>query len=339
MTEPVRWGVLGVAGIALNRVIPAMKAVPNCEIYAIASRQAAKAHAAAGRSGIDIAYGSYEELLADPAIEAVYIPLPNHLHVEWCAKAMQAGKHVLCEKPLSLSADEAVPLLAIRDRTGRLIEEAFAIRNHPQWRAMRDCIGSGEIGELRYVQTTLAYNNVNPDDIRNRLDIGGGGLYDLGSYAITGCRYVIEAEPIRAVALIDRDPSFKTDRLTSAILEFARGQAVFTVATQAGPKSGGTHQHFSVIGSKGWIRAEFPYSHAIPAACRLFIGDATSIGTKPAREISFPEVNQYGLQGERFSRLVRGEPVEQFPLEDAIANMRAIDAVFRSAKSGGWETV
>jgi len=339
MTEPVRWGVLGAAGIALNRVIPAMQAVAVCDVRAIASREAGKARAAADRAGIEIAYGSYEELLADSAIEAIYIPLPNHLHVEWCAKAMEAGKHVLCEKPLALTADEAVPLLAIRDRTGRHIEEAFAIRNHPQWQAMRDCIRSGEIGELRYVQTTLAYNNVNPEDIRNRADIGGGGLYDLGSYAITGCRYVFETEPVRVVALIDHDPSFKTDRLTSAILEFARGQAVFTVSTQAGPKSGGTHQHFSVVGSKGWIRAEFPFSHAIPSACRLFIGDDRSVGTKPAREISLPEVNQYGLQGERFSRLVRGEPVAQFPLEDAIANMRVIDALFRSAKAGGWEGV
>jgi predicted dehydrogenase len=339
MTEPVRWGVLGAAGIALNRVIPAMKAVPTCNMRAIASRQEEKARAAAQRTGIAVAYGSYEALLADPEIEAVYIPLPNHLHVEWCAKAMKAGKHVLCEKPIALTADETVPLLAIRDRTGRLIEEAFAIRNHPQWRSMLDCLRSGEIGEIRYVQTTLAYNNINPDDIRNRADIGGGGLYDLGSYAITGCRYVFDEEPVRAVALMDRDPKFKTDRLASAILEFPRGHAVFTVSTQAGPRTGGTHQHFSVIGSKGWIRAEFPYSHATPAPCRLFIGDDQSIGTRPAREIPFPEVNQYGLQGERFSRLVRGEDVEQFPLEGAIANMRVIDALFRSAKGGGWETV
>lgn len=339
MTEPVKWGILSTAGIGLNRVIPAMKAVPICNVLAIASRQEEAARAAADRLGIERAYGSYDALLADPEIEAVYIPLPNHLHVEWCAKALEAGKHVLCEKPLALTADDITPLLAVRDRTGKLIEEAFAIRNHPQWVAMRDSVASGEIGEIRYVQTTLAYNNMNPKDIRNQAGIGGGGLYDLGSYAITGSRFVFGEEPTRVVGLLDRDENFQTDRLTSAILQFPKGQAVFTVSTQAGPSIGGTHQHFSVVGNKGWIRAEFPYSHAIPAQCHLYIGDDRSVGTKHVREIPFPAVNQYGLQGERFSRLVRGEDVPQFPLEDAIANMRVIDALFRSSERGGWETV
>jgi len=339
MSNPVRWGILSTAGIALNRVIPAMKDVPVCSIDAIASRQEASARAVADKLGIKRAYGSYEALLADPEIEAVYIPLPNHMHVEWCTKAMEAGKHVLCEKPIALTAEDVVPLLAVRDRTARHIEEAFAIRNHPQWKAMRECVTSGEIGDIRYVQTTLAYDNPDPEDIRNKADIGGGGLYDLGSYAITGARYVFDEEPTRVVGLFDVDPTFKTDRVTSAILDFPSGQAVFTVSTQAGPSGGGTHQHFSVVGSKGWIRAEFPFAHGTPTACRLFIGHDKSIGTQPAREITFPALNQYALQGDRFSRLVRGETVEQFPLETAVNNMRVIDALFRSAKAGGWEKV
>ena len=337
--KPVQWGVLSTAGIGLNRVIPAMQQVPVCSIRGIASRDGEAARAAAKRLSIEQTYGSYQALLDDPDIEAVYIPLPNHLHVEWCAKAMQAGKHVLCEKPIALTAAEAEPLLAIRDRTSRLIEEAFAIRNHPQWSAMRDCLKSGEIGELRSVQATLAYNNMNPNDIRNKPDIGGGALYDIGSYAIAGCRYVFGAEPVRVVGSLDHDATFKTDRLTTAILEFPKGHASFTVTTQGGPDTGGTHQHFGIVGSRGWLRAEFPFSHSIPSVCRLFIGHDKSIGTKPAREIEFPVLNQYALQGERFSRLVRGEAVEQHPLEGAIANMRVIDALFRSARNGGWERV
>ena len=337
--KPVRWGILSTAGIGLNRVIPAMQHVPSCSVLAIASRDGAAARAAADRLSIERAYGSYDALLEDPDIEAVYIPLPNHLHVEWCAKAMQAGKHVLCEKPIALTAAELEPLITIRDRTSRLIEEAFAIRNHPQWKAMRDCMKSGEIGELRSVQATLAYNNMNPNDIRNKADIGGGALYDIGSYAIAGCRYVFAEEPVRVVATLDRDPTFKIDRLTTAILAFPQGHASFTVSTQGGPDTGGTHQHFAVLGSRGWLRAEFPFSHAVPSDCRLFIGHDKSIGTKPTREIMFPVLNQYGLQGERFSRLVRGEAVEQYPLEGAIANMRVIDAVFRSGQTGNWEQV
>jgi predicted dehydrogenase len=337
--KPVRWGILSTAGIGLNRVIPAMQQVPLCSILAIGSRDGEAARATANRLSIERAYGSYEALLDDPDIEAVYIPLPNNLHVEWCAKAMQAGKHVLCEKPLSLTAAEAEPLIAIRDRTSRLIEEAFAIRNHPQWSAMRDILNSGEIGELRSVQATLAYNNLNPNDIRNKADSGGGALYDIGSYAIAGCRYVFGEEPARVVATLDQDAAFKTDRLTTVILEFPKGHASFTVCTQGGPDTGGTHQHFAILGSKGWLRAEFPFSHSVPSACRLFIGHDKSIGTQPAREIEFPALNQYSLQGERFSRLVRGEAVEQHPLEIAIANMRVIDAVFRSGRSASWDRV
>ncbi len=339
MSEPVKWGILSTAGIAQGRVIPAMQAVPNCSVDAIASRDEGTARAVADKLGIKRAYGSYEALLADSEIEAVYIPLPNHMHVEWCTKAMEAGKHVLCEKPIAMSAEEASSLLAVRDRTGKFIEEAFAIRNHPQWKAMRDLVTSGEIGEIRFVQTMMCADNRNPNDIRNKADAGGGSLYDQGSYCITGARYVFGEEPTRAIGLMDIDGTFKTDRLTSAILEFPSGQAVFTVSMQAGPSGGGSHQHFSVVGSTGWIRAEFPFAHGTPTACRLFVGHDKSVGTKPAREMTFPALNQYSLQGERFSRLVRGENVEQFPLETAINNMRVIDALFRSAKAGGWEKV
>jgi len=335
----VRWGILGVAKIALNRVIPAMKLTSNSEVSAIASRDLARAKEGAAKAGVAKAYGTYEELLADPTIEAIYNPLPNHMHVEWCIKAMEAGKHVLCEKPVSLTAVEAEKLLDARKRTGKLIEEAFAIRNHPQWAALREVVDSGEVGAVRGVQTMLCMSSRDPNDIRNRADIGGGALYDLGSYAITGCRMAFNAEPKRAIGIFDIDPEFKTDRLTSAILEFPNGHATFIVSMQAGPTTGGTHQHLGVIAERGWIRADFPYSHAITSDCHLYIGDTGSIGFHHKRMLTFPPVNQYQLQAERFSKLVRGEKAPQFPIETAIANMRVIDALRRSRESRAWENV
>jgi predicted dehydrogenase len=216
----VQWGVLGAAGIAINRVIPAMNTVSNLTVVGIASRDLGKAREAASKAGVEKAYGSYEALLADPAIEAVYIPLPNHMHIEWCVKALEAGKHVLCEKPISMNAKEAEVLIEARNKSGKIIEEAFAIRNHPQWAALRQVIDSGEIGAVRGVQTVMCYNNRNPNDIRNRADVGGGALYDVGSYAVTGSRMAFNDEPTRAMGLFDIDPAFGTDRLTSIILEF-----------------------------------------------------------------------------------------------------------------------
>jgi predicted dehydrogenase len=337
--DKVRWGVLSPAMIALNRVIPAMRDVANATVLGIASRDADRARAAADKAGVEKSYGSYEAMLADPAIEVVYIALPNHLHIEWCLKAMDAGKHVLCEKPLSMNAREAEPLIAARARTGVFIEEAFQIRNHPQWAALRELVDGGEIGTVRGVQALMSYNNRNPDDIRNKPETGGGALYDIGSYAVTGCRMAFGAEPVRALALFENDPSFGTDRLATAILEFPTGQATILISTQAGPATGGSHQHFGLIGDKGWARMDFPFAHAVPTACHLFIGGAGSIGSRPTREIAFPAVNQYTLQAERFSALVRGAKVPSFPVELGIANMRVLDALRRSGESRTWENV
>lgn len=335
----VQWGVLGAAGIALNRVIPAMKAVSSLTVAAIASRDQKRAQEAADKAGIEKAYGSYEALLADPSIDVIYIPLPNHMHIEWCLKALEAGKHVLCEKPISMSAKEAEVLIAARNKSGKIIEEAFAIRNHPQWAALRQIIDSGEIGTVRGAQVTMCYNNRNPNDIRNKPEIGGGALYDIGSYAVTGCRMVFNDEPIRALGLFEIDPNFGVDRLTSAILEFPSGHATILLSTQAGPSTGGSHQHLGVIAERGWVRADFPFAHSVPSPCHLFIGNDKSIGQKHAREITFDAVNQYQLQAERLSRLVRGEKVPAFPIETAIANMRVLDALRRSRDSGTFEKI
>ena len=337
--EPVRWGVLGAAGIAVNRAIPAMQLAANCEVVAIASRSLDKAQDVAASLGIPRAYGSYQELIDDPDVEAVYIPLPNTLHVEWSAKAMAAGKHVLCEKPIAMNAAEATTLIAAREASGRLVEEGFPFVNHPQWTYIRETLRNGAIGRPRAVTGVLAYNNVNPDDLRNDPLNGGGGLYDIGCYLINAARIAFGEEPARAIGLFEDDPVFGVDRLTSFLLQFPSGHANLTVTTQGGPMTGGTHQHFSVVGERGWLRAEFPFSHSTPTECSVFLGNELSRGSIPTHQERFPIVNQYQRQAERFSRLVRGEEAEAWPIENGVSNMRVIDALFRSRDSGRWETV
>src|SRR5262245_26984405 len=228
----IRWGVLGASKFAIERSLPGMKKSAAIEIAAIGSRSLDKAKAAADRLGIPKCYASYEELLADPTLDAIYNPLPNHLHVPWSIKAAEAGKHVLCEKPIALDAAGARSLLAARDSAGGLVQEAFMVRTHPQWLAARDLVRQGRIGELRAMQTAFAYFNRDPANVRNQAAIGGGGLYDIGCYAVTTARFVFGDEPRRVMALLDRDPELAIDRLSSGILEFGAGQAQFVCSTQ-----------------------------------------------------------------------------------------------------------
>ena len=253
----VKWGVIGVAKIATEKVIPAMQRGEVSEIAAIASRDLGKAQAAAKKLGIPRAYGSYEELLADPEIEAIYNPLPNEEHVPWTLRALAAGKHVLCEKPIALDAEEARQLIDARDRSGKLVAEAFMVRFHPQWRRARELARDGTIGETRAIQTFFSYRLLDPDNVRNRPP-GGGGLYDIGCYAILTARYIFGAEPTRVVATIDWDPKFKTDRLASALLEFPGGrQLTFTVGTQLS-----AHQRVTIMGDAGADRGHDPVQRA-----------------------------------------------------------------------------
>ena len=258
----VRWGVLGAAGIALKKVIPAMQKCERARIVAIASRDLAKAQSAAGALGIANAYGSYEELLADPEIEAIYNPLPNHLHVPWTIRAAQAGKHVLCEKPISLTADQAKPLIAVRDTTGVKIGEAFMVRTHPQWLRARELVQSGSIGELRAFSAFFSYRNLDPSNIRNILEYGGGGLMDIGCYPINTSRFVFGAEPDRVLGFITRDAVMKTDTLTSAILDYQGRHATFTCSTQLVP-----YQRVQILGTRAASRSRFLSTHhrTVPA--------------------------------------------------------------------------
>jgi len=339
MTPTIRWGVLGAAAIATGRTMPALNEAPSATLLALASRDPDKGRKVASELGIPRVHASYEALLADPEIDAIYVPLPNQLHFEWALRALQAGKHVLCEKPLCISAGQVAQLCAERDRTGKRIEEGFAFRNHPQWAKLDEIIAAGTIGEVRAVHITLAKQFLDPADVRNDPAAGGGALYDLGSYAISACNLVFKRPPVRVVAALEHDPAFGIDRLTSALLDYGDRHAAFTVGTQAGSNAWGTHQQFSVLGSQGWVRMNFGFAHARPTACQMEVGDASSVGAFPAATYTFEPVNHYLLQVERFSRLLLGEAVPSWPIEDALNTLRTIEALFSSAKKDGWQTL
>jgi predicted dehydrogenase len=330
--QKVKWGVLGAASIALRKVIPAMQKGEWSAVAAIASRDLNKAKDAAGKLGIEKAYGSYEELLADPEIEAIYNPLPNYLHVPWSIKAAEAGKHVLCEKPLSLTVAEARTLLAVRERCGVKIGEAFMVKTHPQWLRTRELIRKGVIGELRAIAGVFSYFNRDPKNVRNVAEWGGGGMLDIGCYPITTSRFIFGEEPVSVLALIERDPDFKTDRLASAILEFPSGQAVFTCSTQLVH-----YQRMQFLGTTGRIEIEIPFNAPNDRPTRIFIDDGRDIFGGGIRIETIPVCDQYTVQGDAFSRAIREGGEVPAPLEDAIANMAVIEAVFRAGESGRWE--
>jgi predicted dehydrogenase len=331
--KKVVWGVLSTARIGTQKVLPGMQKSEWCEIRAIASRTIDTARKAAAELGIAQAYGSYEELIADPQIEAIYNPLPNHLHVPLTLQAARAGKHVLCEKPIALNAEEARQLAAAPKNV--LIMEAFMVRFHPQWLRVKELIAQGRIGEARVVQMLFSYFNEDPANIRNRADIGGGALYDIGCYPIVIGRFAFGGEPRRAIALIDRDPKFQTDRLASALIDFGGGrQLSFTVSTQLAP-----FQRVQICGPKARIEVHIPVNAPQGARTTVMVDDGSQPGAAAAVAQTLDESDQYMLQGEAFSRAVRGEIDLPYGVDDAVLNMRVIDALFRSEKSGRWEEV
>ena len=328
--KKVRWGVLGVATIAVNRVIPAMQAGECCEILGIASRQLDRARAAARQLNIPKAYGSYEEMLADPEIDAVYNPLPNHLHLPWSTRAAEAGKHVLCEKPIGLNVKEALQLIAVRDRTGVKMGEAFMVQNHPQWLRLVELVRAGRIGRLLSAVGTFSYFKLEGDNIRNIREYGGGALFDIGCYNIKTSRMVFGEEPICVSAAITRDPRFGgIDMLTSAILEFPSGHCVFTCSTQIVGQ-----QSMRFFGTTGNIAAEIPFNATPGGTSRLRIDDCRDLqGTGVVVE-ELPPCDQYTIQGELFSRAILENGAVPVPLEDSANTMATIDAVFLAAESG-----
>lgn len=331
--KKVAWGILSTAKIGREKVIPAMQAAAFCDIQAIASRSLERAQACADSLGIPRAYGSYEELLADPAIEAIYNPLPNEQHVPLTLQAARAGKHVLCEKPMSLHANDLAALREVADKVHIL--EAFMVRFHPQWERVRALVRSGELGAVRSIQSYFSYFNRDAANIRNHADQGGGALYDIGCYAIVTARYLFECEPLRVVALVDRDPDFGTDRVISALLDFGRGRRLdFTVSTQVVP-----YQRVHVCGERKRVELRIPFNAPLGGATDILIDDGSALNGSAIQTETLPACNMYGLQGDAFSRAVRGEIPLPWGIEDAACNMRVIDALFASEKSGGWVTV
>jgi predicted dehydrogenase len=332
MTDKIRWGVLGAANIAVKKVIPAMQKGKFCEITAIASRSLEKAKQAADALNVPKFYGSYEELLADSEIDAIYNPLPNNLHVEWTTKAAAAGKHVLCEKPIALTAAEAKNLIETRDRTGVKIQEAFMVRTHPQWLAARDLIEKNRIGKLQAISSFFSYFNADAANIRNQLKTGGGALMDIGCYCINLSRFVLGEEPRKVLGIIERDADSGIDKLTSAILDFPACQSTFTCGTQLAP-----YQRMQFFGATGRIEVEIPFNIPPETPTRIFIDDSADLYGKNVETIEVPAANQYTIQADLFSKSILENTEQAIPLEDSIKNMAVIDAVFRSVESGNWE--
>jgi predicted dehydrogenase len=301
-------------------------------VTAIASRNLAKAQEIASALSIPKAYGSYDELLADPEIDAIYNPLPNQLHVPWSVKAAEAGKHVLCEKPLSMNLAEARRLIEARDRTGVKIAEAFMIRSFHQWLRLHELLREGRIGELRSVSGIFSYFNTDPANIRSRVETGGGGVYDIGCYLIHSSRFAFGQEPSRVVATLDRDPQMGIDRLASAILEFPTGHAIFTCSTQLIP-----YQRIHFLGTRGRIEIEIPFNAPNDRPTRLFFDATGNLAGSGITTETFPIGDQYTFQGDAFAKAVFEGAEVQVTLEDAAGNMAVIEAIFRSAMSGKWE--
>lgn len=328
--KPVKWGVLGVADHFVKKVFLPARDSDMVEVVAIASRRKESAQAAAAKLGIPRAYGSYEDLLADKEVEAVYIPLPNHLHVEWIKKAADAGKHVLSEKPLGLDASQVEEAADYAQKRGILLMEAFMYRFHPQWRYAHDLVQTGNLGEIHAVQSTFFYDNPDPNNIRNIFDAGGGGIYDIGCYAVSTARFLMGREPTRAVAVVERHPEWKTDILASAILDFGGAHATFTVGTRTFPD-----QHVTALGAGGKLTVEIPFNTHPDVPVQVHVTD--DIGS---RSISFGPRDHYGAELEAFSAAIRdGADTAPTPPSDAIANQRVLDALFASEKSGTWEKV
>jgi len=317
----------------MKQVIPAFQQGSLCEVTAIASRSEGRARKAAKTLHIGKSYGSYEELLEDPDVDAIYNPLPNNLHLEWSLRAMEAGKHVLCEKPVGLTVSEVEKMMEERDRHGVRAGEAFMVRSHPQWIETRDRIKRGEIGDLRLIQGMFSYYNADPENIRNIPHMGGGGMWDIGCYCVTMSRFVFGEEPVRVAALLEFDPAMKTDRLGSVLMEFPSGQSQFAVSTQLVP-----YQRMHMFGTKGHLEVMIPWNAPNDRPCEVRQDQGDKFREEVVRH-TFPVVDQYTLMGDAFSRAILEGTEVPVPLEDSWKNTRVISAIFEAAKRGGWEVL
>lgn len=326
-----RWGILSTAKIGRNFVIPELLEAENGVVTAIASRDEARGKAVAGRFGIPEVFSSYEALLASPEVDGVYIPLPTSQHVEWAVKAADAGKHVLVEKPLALDAGDIARVIEARDRNGVLVSEAFMVTYHPQWLKVRELVREGAIGRLRHVQGAFSYYNRDPDNMRNRPELGGGALPDIGVYPTVTARFVTGEEPARLQAQVERDPDFGTDIHASVRADFGSFELSFYVATQMAAR-----QAMVFHGDRGFIEIETPFNSRVYGDDRVILHNASH---SEATVYRFGNTRQYRLQAEVFARAAAGESDGVFSLEESVKNQKVIDAVYRAAGHDGWEPV
>lgn len=327
--SPVRWGVLGRSGHFLKNVYLPLRDSDQTNLLGIASRNVKEAEAWSKRLGFQKAYGSYEEMLEDPEIEAVYNPLPNHMHLEWIKRAADHGKHVLCEKPLCLNAAEVEEAMDYVRQKGVLLMEAFMYRFHPQWKYARDMVQAQKLGSVQNINSVFTYNNPDPNNIRNIKDVGGGGLLDIGCYCVSSTRFLLGREPERVVATVKRHPEWGTDTLTSAVMQFGDSQATFMCGTLTFPD-----QYVTVHGSSGRLTVELPFNIHPDVPVNVTVSNGIETKTVP-----FGPFDQYRGQFEEFSHVIRTGGGVPTPLQDALANQRVIDALFASEKSGNWEPV
>jgi predicted dehydrogenase len=326
----ISWGVLSTAKIGMEKVIPAMLQCDNLEIVGIASRNEDKAKVVAGKLGIPKFYGSYEALLEDPEIEAIYNPLPNHLHYEWTKKAIEKGKHVLCEKPMTINKTEIKDLIALRDKHNVKVGEAFMVHTHPQWVDVVSRVRKGELGKLRAIQGFFSYYKTDPDNIRNIHEYGGGAMWDIGCYPIHTSRFVFGEEPLRVLSLIDRDPELKIDRLGSIILDYPSGQCNFTVSTQLV-----AYQRMMFFGEERKLEIEIPFNVPNDRKSKVFLDDGDLFQSNREEKL-FDICDQYKVQGEAFSDAIISNIDVPVSLEDAYKNTSVIEAIFESEKKGNW---
>lgn len=335
MPSPLRWGVLGAARIAINRVIPGMRGSALARVDAIAARDLARAQAAAAALGIARAYGSYETLLADPEIDVVYVALPNHLHAEWAIRAAEAGKHVLCEKPLALSAAEARTIVQARDRTGVRVQEAFMVRTHPQWERAVSLCREGALGDVCAYNGTFSFFNDRPADIRNSAACGGGGIMDIGCYLVMTSRLVFGVSPVRVVSDLRIDPTAGVDTLASMILEYPAGaQATGMCSTRLVPQ-----QRVQIFGTRARLEIEIAFNAPPDRPCRMWFDNGRDVFGGGRQEILLPVCDQYRLQADRFSESILDGSPQPYALEESLANLEVIDAIFRSNESRTWERI
>jgi predicted dehydrogenase len=328
--QKLRWGVLSSAKIGREKVIPAIQSSEHGEVVAIASRTQASADQAAKELGIKHAYASYEDLLADPNIDAIYNPLPNHLHVPWSIKAIEAGKHVLCEKPLGLNTADVEKLIAVAQQHPHIhVMEAFMYRFHPQWKTVKNLVRDGKIGQVRSIHSHFSYNNHEPDNIRNNADWGGGALMDIGCYCISLSRFIYDEEPLRVLGQITPYAGYEVDCFVSGIMEFADGNATFSATTKS--ESG---QYVKIHGEQGSILMPLPFSPQ-PSASTQIILKRNDV----SEEIIQPPSDHYRNMADEFAQSVFAKVSVPTPLSDALANMKIIDAIFASAKDSQWIAV